>query len=228
MKKTPQKHMTYFNVLETFEHAGCCALCALELHSMRRYLDNLLYENVNDTGVRGNLAGSRGYCPRHAHMLLKFADGLGTAILYRDQVLVTLEFLQGQTNGFTKLDRANKLREFTTPRDRCSACVMQARDRQRYISTFLEWFDEPEMRQAFDAGPGLCVPHLLLVLEQVRNTASREYLIAAHIDKYAGLANQLDEFIGKHDYRFCDEPLGDEKDSWQRVVNMMVGVKDVF
>ena len=47
MKKAPQKRMGYFDVLEALQKAKVCALCELEARSMRRYLDNLLYENVN-------------------------------------------------------------------------------------------------------------------------------------------------------------------------------------
>jgi hypothetical protein len=56
-------------------------MCELEAAATRRYLDSLLYESVNDPGVRENLIRSQGYCLRHAHLLLGFKDGLGTAIL---------------------------------------------------------------------------------------------------------------------------------------------------
>ena len=62
MNPGPQKHMGYFDclLLEALQKAKLCALCELEARSTRRYLDNLLYENVNDLGVRGALAWSRG------------------------------------------------------------------------------------------------------------------------------------------------------------------------
>jgi len=227
MKKAPEKHMSYFDVLEAFQDAGVCALCELESRSMRRYLDNLLYENVNDVGIRGDLTRSRGYCRRHAHMLLEFADGLGTAILYRDQVKLFIEFLKGLGGPSAKLGRKNLPRSWNR-QALCPACVIEAHARQGYISTLLKWLGEPEMRKAFDGSAGLCAPHLLLVLGQVSNAASREYLVAVHVKKYAGLADQLAEFIRKQDYRFRDEPAGIEKDSWQRAVCMMVGMKDVF
>jgi hypothetical protein len=227
MKKGPQKHMGYFDVLEAFQKARVCALCELEDRDIRRYLDNLLYENVNDVGVRGDLARSRGYCRRHAHMLLGFADGLGTAILYRDQVMLLLDFLKGQRGLPAKLYRRNLPKAWNHDAA-CPACAIQAQGRQGYMSTLLEWLEEPEMQAAFDASPGLCVPHMLLVLHQVRGEARRDHLLKVQQSKFEILAHELAEFTRKQDYRFRDEPAGAEKDSWQRAVCMMVGMKDVF
>jgi len=227
MKKAPQKHMGYFDVLEALQKAKVCALCELEAHGMRRHLDNLLYENVNDVGVRGDLARSRGYCRRHAHMLLEFADGLGTAILYRAQVKMFLEFLKGLNSLPAKLRRKTPPKSWNQEA-LCPACVIQSHGRHGYMSTLLEWIGDPKLRKAFDDSPGLCVPHLLLALRQARDASLREYLTTAHIGKYLVLANELAEFIRKQDYRFRDEPWGAEKDSWRRAVNMMVGMKDVF
>jgi hypothetical protein len=227
MKRKLEKHLSYFTVLEAFQRAKGCAMCELEARDMHRDLDNLLHENVNDVGVRGNLARSRGYCRRHAHVLLEFADGLGTAILYQAQVRLFLEFLKGQTGLPAKLCRKN-LPESWNLEAVCPACVMQTQGRQMYIGTMLEWLGDPQLRKAFDDSPGLCVPHLLLVLRQVRDAAERDRLIKVHVSKFAALAQELAEFIRKQDYRFRDEPSGTEKDSWQRAVNMMVGVKNVF
>jgi hypothetical protein len=227
MKKAPQKHMGYFDVLEALQKAKVCALCELEARGTRRHLDNLLYENVNDVGVRGDLARSRGYCRRHAHMLLEFADGLGTAILYQDQVKMFLDFLSGQTGLPARLYRRH-LPESWNHDALCPACAIQAKGRRGHIATLLEWLGDPQMQKALDGSPGLCVPHLLLVMRQVRSAAERDRLLKVHVSKFGALAQELAEFIRKQDYRFRGEPSGREKDSWQRAVNMMVGIKDVF
>ncbi len=227
MSKDPRKHTGYFDVLEAFQKAKVCALCELEDRDMLRYLDNLLYENVNDVGVRADLARSRGYCHRHAHLLLEFADGLGTAILYRDQVLQMMDFLKGQQGLPTKLYRRTLPKAWSHDAA-CPACAIQAQGRRRNVRTLLEWLGDPEMRAVFDASPGLCVPHMLMVLQQVPSAAKRDHLLKVQQSKFEILARELAEFTRKQDYRFCDEPVGAEKNSWQRAVHMMVGMKDVF
>lgn len=66
-----------------------CPICRLRQRSDRRYLFNLLYENVSDGGTRLHLVRGMGLCPEHAWALQaieheRWHDGLGVAIIYHD------------------------------------------------------------------------------------------------------------------------------------------------
>jgi hypothetical protein len=221
------KHMPYYTVLEALKTAKGCALCELEAKAMHSYLDNLLYENVNDVGVRGDLARSRGYCPRHAHMLAGFQDGLGTAILYQDQVRLFLRFLSQLQGVMAKVLRKNAVAEWSL-HDVCPACRIEMQTRQGHLSTLLEALSETDMRQAFSTSAGLCVQHFLAALQRADDPHLRQYLLAVEDKKLEDLLHDLEEFCRKHDYRFIKDGFGKEKDSWQRAINMMTGLKDVF
>ena len=227
MLEKAEKHLTYFSVLDALRTAKTCALCALENDCARRYIDSLLHERVNDPGVRGDLRRSIGYCPRHAHQLVSKGDGLGTAILYRDQVELFLGFLQAlQSASHKALLRSDV--SWWRGRDLCPACREQMRDRQRYTALLVEWLPEGEMRSAFDASPGLCVPHFFAALEAAKDTHVRSCLIESQRAKFGDLLHDLDEFCRKQDYRFRHEGLGKEADSWLRAVRMMGGDEEVF
>src|SRR5579884_1845344 len=72
-----------------------CARCELELTTVRRHLDGLSYENVNDAEVRAGLRASRGFCAHHAWQFLEVTrDSLGAALIYRDILGVVLSELQ--------------------------------------------------------------------------------------------------------------------------------------
>ena len=221
------KHMPYYTVLEALKTAKGCALCELEAKAMHRHLDNLLYENVNDVGVRGDLARSRGYCPRHAHMLAGFQDGLGTAILYQDQVRLFLRFL-GQLQGMMAKVLSKNVQRQWGLHDVCPACRNELQTRQGHVSTLVEALSEADMRQAFSASAGLCVHHFLAVLQKADDAKSRQFLLSVQEQKFKDLLRDLREFCRKHDYRFVKDGFGKEKDSWQRAINMMTGLKDVF
>ena len=76
-----------------------CRRCELELTTVRRYLDGLSYENVNDLEVRATLRAARGFCAHHAWQFLDIThDSLGAAIIYRDVLGAVLEEL-GQLAG---------------------------------------------------------------------------------------------------------------------------------
>jgi hypothetical protein len=227
MKRKPEKHLPYFTVLEAFQKAKGCALCELEAATTHRYLDFLLYESVNDPGVRENLLRSRGYCLRHAHLLLGFQNGLGTAILYQDQVRLFLDFLAGLQGLSAKVRRKKATVEWGR-HDTCPACRLQHEGRDYHADVFLEGLGQEEMRAAFEVGPGLCVPHFLLVLDRARDPKQRQYLVQIAEKQFKALLTELQEFCRKHDYRFRKEGFGKEGDSWIRAVKMMVGSRDVF
>jgi hypothetical protein len=219
--------MPYFVVLEALQKAKGCALCELEADGTRRYLDSLLYESVNDPGVRENLARSKGYCRRHAHLLLGFQDGLGTAILYQDQVRLFLGFLAGLQGMKAKVLKKKGSAEWGR-HEFCPACRLQFQDREYHFDVLLEGLAHEEMRAALEAGPGLCVPHFLLALDRPRDAERQRYLIEFEEKRFKELLGELQEFCRKNDYRFREEGFGKEGDSWARAVKMLVGSRDVF
>jgi hypothetical protein len=227
MKSKTEKHMPYFTVLEAFKKAKGCAFCELEADAAHRRLDSLLYESVNDPGVRDDLLRSRGYCPRHAHLLLGFGDGLGTAILYRDQVRLFLEFLGG-----IRKEKARLLKDRPSARWQrhafCPACRLQFEEREFHIDILLQGLDDADLRAAFESSPGLCVPHFFLVLEKARGEARCRYLAEMQEKRFGLLLADLDEFYRKSDYQARKEGFGQERDSWVRAVKMLTGSRDVF
>jgi len=227
MKRKPEKHLPYFRVLEAFQKAKGCAMCEMETASTRRYLDSILYESVNDPGVRANLIRSKGYCLRHAHLLLGFQDGLGTAILYQDQVRLFLDFLAGLQGMKAKVLRKMGAAQWDRHQT-CPACRLQIEGRQYHTDVLLEGLAHEEMRAALEAGPGLCVPHFLLTLERTRDAERQQYLIRLGEKRFRELLGELQEFCRKNDYRFRKEGFGKEGDSWIRAAKMIVGSRDVF
>lgn len=221
-RKPPEKHAPYYRLLEALRAVEGCALCQLEATAMHQYFQALLYENVNDPGVRIALQRARGYCHRHAHQVLGLANGLATAILYGDQVKLFLDFL----TRLTGLLGRRRPCSWASPAD-CPACRVQQADRRRFVGILLDGLADDQMRTAFEAGPGLCVPHFLLVLESADGEARRQ-LVAVQQDKYQALLKDLEEFRRKHDYRYSRESFGRCADAWRRAVRMMVGAEGVF
>lgn len=227
MTRQPEKHMPFFRVVEAFQQSKGCALCDLESKGMHRFFEALLYEYVNDPGVRAQLVRSKGYCNRHAHQLLGFGDGLGTAILYEELVKKFVEYLsnlEGTVPGLLKRIDAGQWRNRST----CPACKAQMEDRARHVEVLAEWFGDEEMKTAFDASPGLCVPHFHMSLDAIRNDGHRKHLVEVQLVKFEALVTDLEEFQRKNDYRFRDEGFGKEADAWLRAVRMLAGAENVF
>ena len=64
-----------------------CPICVIRRRVATRYFDGILWESVNDPGVRAELSVARGYCPTHASEVLaadtrQAGGGAGAATLY--------------------------------------------------------------------------------------------------------------------------------------------------
>jgi len=221
-----EKHLPYFTVLEALQQAEGCPFCALEAESVRRYLGTLLGENVNDPGVRTKLVDSKGYCCRHSAILLEMEDSLGTAILCQDQVKLALKLLDGLETKRRLLPR-DELAAWKR-RERCPACELQQQDRRRYVEVFVGSLSEEELRAAFEASRGLCVPHFVEAWQTTKESHAHEYLIRVQRAKLSDLLGDLQELCRKFDYRFAHEPRGKEAGSWMRAVKMLAGEEGVF
>jgi hypothetical protein len=89
-----QLPIDYYALIEAFGQPGC-AICTLLLRSADRFLDSLLYEQVNESQTQRAIRARRGLCNEHAWQLTRYVgNALGIAILYRaavDEVLSILE-----------------------------------------------------------------------------------------------------------------------------------------
>jgi len=84
------RDMITFKLEGAFKKSGC-PLCRLHVELEARYLFGLLWENVNDPGIRARLRQSFGFCHEHAWMLVAteqqaWGGGLGTGIIYEDLI----------------------------------------------------------------------------------------------------------------------------------------------
>lgn len=85
------KHTTYFNLLEALREG--CPVCFLVKKAKHKFMDDFLYESVNDPGIRQEIKASQEFCNRHAWQLQKFGDGFGQAIVYSDLMNIVLKQL---------------------------------------------------------------------------------------------------------------------------------------
>ena len=227
MKKIPQKHLPYYVVLEALQGTKGCAFCVLEMEAMHHYIDTLLYEHVNDPRVRSNLARSRGYCSRHAHLLLSFQDGLGTAILARSLLGDFLGSIEQLGRRAARHPDRGVSGEWINHRN-CPACRNQTETRTRRAETLIAWYEEPELRDAYERSPGPCIPHFAHLLVLTRGEGVCRWLISTQKEKCANLLREIDEFVCKCDYRRSAEGFGAEADSWIRAIETLVGKTGVF
>lgn len=225
--------MTYHHLLDSFEGARTCALCSLEEEALRRYFDSILYESVTDPAIRADLRRAHGYCSVHAHYLISLRAAFDTAILYQDEIEDMIALTDRLDEGrppkrsFTRRFRQDtpdaEIEETWLRHDRCPACRIHAETQERYVGALVESLEEETMRKAFSGGSGVCLPHLRLLLKRARSEGVRRLILDRQKRVLVGLKGELEELCRKFDYRFTDEEVGEERDSWRRAVLLVNG-----
>ena len=230
--------MTY-KLLEACREPGC-PVCRVEQESVERYLDNQFYESVNSPRWRERLRASLGFCHEHAWLAVekRLGDALGFTIIYNDIVNSVLKQLEQESSGHSQRPARSFLRQLSeearrridkilrsiSPRKRCPACEHRDETVRTTLSVLLEALTKTEeMTDALRASDGLCLPHLRLALENIRDAAAFEKLLTMQREKLEGLKGELAEFIRKSDYQLIDKGFGLEGDAWLRAVDLIAG-----
>ena len=231
--------MSYYDLRDALGQPGC-PVCRLTARDAERYLDGLLWESVNDPGVRDKLREAQGFCHAHAWQLDRNGASLGVAILMHDVLGSVLGAMEG--TRFRGRPAAPVRRDQGSPdrgppaaatarlvarlraKAECPACVQVAQMEEIYLSTLQEHLlGEEGLLDAYKASAGLCLPHFRQILTYLRDESVVSALVAAQRTLWGRLVEHLSEFIRKNDTRFRDEPWGEESDAWLRALGALTG-----
>lgn len=239
MEEVSSKHTAYYNLREALARSaasgpGHCPLCDLAAKAVASYLDSLLYESVNDPSLRQDIREARGLCNEHAWQLQTLSGGaLGIALIYRDVLETVLQLIRqgkyrrSQPLALQRLAGTAELVAVLVPQRECPACRHQHVVEDVYLGTLIDALGEEDMRSAFRASSGLCLPHFRHALQLVGSEAAFNRLVELETTCLERLDADLNEFIRKQDYRFAHEPIGQEGDAWRRAIGQMSAQKGI-
>jgi hypothetical protein len=216
-----------------------CPVCRCLGEDSARHLATLLHEHVTDLEVRGALRASRGLCNWHAGMLQETPGApFGSAIISADLLArerARLEALGRATRG--RGSRLSTLRRWLgregastarpRPRRRCLVCEGVNASERRHLEALLALVDDPRFAEAFAQGDGLCVPHVMLLVETGRGEAL-DRLVALAAARWRQLEAALNRFVAKHDHRARAPATEEEGRAWRLALELLAGAPGVF
>jgi hypothetical protein len=230
---------------EALRHPGC-ALCYLGSMDVLRYLWYLLYEYVTSPTTHDRLERSWGFCNLHGWLVQEMnwrqdQDGTSTANWCEWQVDRFRAILQQHLDRhrpqitkhhfFRRRTQKPRLAQAIladlSPVDQCPACVVRRGSERATISALVELLrDREDFRAQYQQSFGLCLPHFKTFLEEAEAYEDvLAFIIGVQIEKLTALSSEVGEYLRKHDYRFSHEPYGEERDSFLRATEILVGAK---
>ncbi len=211
------------------DQAHGCPICHYKRMSGHGFLDSLLYESVNDFGLRQQLTQSLGFCALHSREMLLFPGAkLGAAILEQSMLKEALRRIEVSKPASRRSLLGGRGRRGGDPSKHksCPICLHEREAEQRALEELLSHWDGAWAASLEKAG-GLCYNHLTQALRLSANETTSRQLKALHQRLWRALVAHLDEFIRKQDYRFRHEPIQDEeREAIQRAVRILTGEDD--
>jgi hypothetical protein len=234
-----RRGLSYIILKDGFKADGC-PICNLLVSGMYKNLFWLLYENVNSVHVRKQLIESNGYCHKHAWLLYQLErkewnDSLDVAIIYQDlikkatEALEKIDLHERETSIFSFVRKWKKHsnsitdQEPVTSESSCPACIHQQQIEDNSISSLIEALATPEFQDLYQESNGLCLDHFWKAMNAAQDEEVKAFLLDIQRAKMHKLLELLAEYIYKHDYRFTNEPKGEEVNSPRWAVEMLVG-----
>jgi hypothetical protein len=223
--RKPRRHAGEHDLIEAFGQPGC-PVCRLATEAVDAYLTSVCYEQVNDLDLREQLRTAGGFCRPHAERFIKQRLGqLAAAIVYRD-VLNTARKRIAAGNGGGGRSKLAALFGGRGRRDArnappCPGCEAESEAEGRYLGVLRKRLSDPAVRQKYEAGDGLCLPHIDQAL-QADDEGARA-LAEAAVSMLGTIVGELDEYIKKHDYRFTTPVWDGGEDTPERAVERAVG-----
>lgn len=208
-----------------------CAVCRLVNRTGRRYLQSLLYEDVNDPGVQAEFKESLGFCSRHAYLMLDVGDGLGTSILYRAATRDLLERLSQMPNApkprtslHTLLRGSRSEAEPVVPEPGrgCMICRSEQSAEETYLKALLNGAEDGSLVGPLEGPGAVCIMHLSRAYAVGGGRLPRA-LVEITREALKDLEGDLGLYVRHSNHQHRDEPWGKERDSWKRIVAKMVG-----
>lgn len=113
---------------------------------------------------------------------------------------------------------------FLQRKEPCPVCETIRASSEEAVTLLIKWLHDPEIKAAYDQSGYLCHEHFLLAVKKAPPDLLA-YLTERQLRNLAGLIEGLTEYSRKRDYRFAQEPKGEEQLAWLRAIRFFAGEK---
>jgi hypothetical protein len=181
VERWPVSYLLEFDVAADLQFPGC-PVCRAANRAAFEYLRGLLHEDLNNAQVHLALQRSQGLCREHSREAIEIAarddDVIGAAVL----VEFLLEVARGQLRGLgsptTARWRSARRRGSALAASDCGACHAERRRATAYLQILLGADPHSPVRRALDLPDrGLCLPHVILGLDDATDVEARRWLV---------------------------------------------------
>jgi len=233
-------------VTEAFADAanGDCPFCHMYAKLDENSVEFVMGPSYMEDDVRTQ-TNKTGFCAKHMAEMYKKPNRLGLALMVHTHLMEVNRKLDASFNKIKARQGkglfAFKKQESAAPgvieflkhlEHSCYICDRTRRIFEKYIDTyFFLWKKDDEIKKMTENCGGFCFNHLYALLEASESKLSvgdydkfLQIIIPLTKTKLTALADDMEWFITKFDYRFVNEPWKNSKDALIRALKKISSV----
>ena len=244
-----KQHIDTAPVWEVYRTDCECPLCLIQDRLEAASVEYFLGESVMEPSQRIEV-NKKGFCGRHFRNMFDAGNRLGLALMTHSYMKNTLKWFEESVKRTAEAASGEAAKpvfkrvigkkgegmavcadEVLALEDRCVMCERIRDDVDRYIYTLLYMYrHEPEFPKLFEASKGMCLTHygqtLKMAPEHLSGEALKRFtetLGRLELENLRRVADELEWFTRKFDYRNEDKPWGNSRDAVERSINKLRG-----
>jgi hypothetical protein len=215
-------------------------VCTVVQEKVTLAMDTWSYEGFTDGKHREETTRIRGFCPLHTWQLAERNNAFQLAIVYENILCAMAEELTHEhitaPQGAASAHWVRKIKHLLTPgasaqpdsmrfSEQCPFCRGRGKTERRLIEHLAALLHNDDMPSLLRQSTGLCRVHFAQAAQYAARHAPAQHvvLIACQQACVQRVLGEVRELIRKHDYRFNQEPRGEEMTSWRRAVALCAG-----
>jgi len=193
--------------------SGRCPICALLRQDEFDYLCDWVgssNEKYRNTKRRIRLLKSRGFCNYHFWEFEKISSHYGSAE-------VSIELIE-QLITILRTNEDCRNRHIT-----CLVCSDLKQKESSYLNGLACLLKDDNNRKKYAEGWGLCYPHLLKILNHIKDASITKFLLKTELEQLKRVKSHAMELLRKKEPPLRWEQTDDEKGSYFRAIEKLVG-----
>lgn len=225
-------------VNDAFDKGSECPVCTMYKKLEDDSIEFMMGPSYMEDDIRME-TDRLGFCKTHMRMLSVQKNRLGLALILKthlDRQKKEAEALSGKpmrASSFFKKAEENPLSAWAREKTvSCYVCSRIAITFPHYIDTTLRLYKkDPAFREKYQNCKGFCQEHFGLLLSEGQRVLSdkefqefKETTVRLYLDNIQRLADDLDWFTDKFDYRYKDAPWKNSRDAIERAVVKTNGI----
>jgi hypothetical protein len=203
-----------------------CPICLLVGQEIRRQIDAMFYELVNDPPIRDAIRKAGGFCRPHARLVMEQADALGTSVIFKDVLHSELGAIdEGRYDRPPNtIGSVARILDGSLPgRAPCPICREERGQEEMAVDSLLRALRDREFAAVYERSAGMCLPHFRLAFLRCNDTIAWRQVLEVERTAISRLAGELDTLARKFDYHAAGEVVGEESDAWKRALKITSG-----